>query len=52
MVKKYGNIMTLMNKFAHITNLKLFSKQSFGELTPLRLEIQVKVIFSESQQIT
>jgi hypothetical protein len=28
-----------MNKFAHITNLKLFSKQSFGELTPLRLEI-------------
>ncbi len=38
MVKKYGNIMTLMNKFAHITNLKLFSKQSFGELTPLRLE--------------
>ncbi len=39
MVKKYGNIMTLMNKFAHITNLKLFSKQSFGELTPLRLEL-------------
>jgi adenine-specific DNA-methyltransferase len=32
-----------MNKFAHITNLKLFSKQSFGELTPLRLEFSKRV---------
>jgi len=37
-IKKHRNIMTLMNKLTHITNLKLISKQSFGELTPLRLD--------------
>lgn len=30
--------MTLMCKFTHIPKLTHFSKQSFGELTPERLE--------------
>ena len=30
-------IMTLMNIFTHITNLIIFSKQSFGELTPVEI---------------
>jgi len=28
-----------MNKFTHITNVIIFSKQSFGELTPIEIRI-------------
>jgi len=38
MIQQYRYIMTFMYKFAHKANLKLISKQSFGELTPQRLE--------------
>jgi len=33
-VKKYWYIVTLMDKFTHITKVIIFSKQSFGELNP------------------
>jgi len=38
-VQKYCNIMALMYVFTHKTKLILYSKQSFGELTPERLEM-------------
>ena len=33
-IEKYGNIVTLINIFTHITKVITYPKQSFGELTP------------------
>jgi hypothetical protein len=35
--------MTFMDKITHVTKITNFTKQSFGELTPKRLEISVNI---------
>ena len=36
-VEKYWNIVTFMDIFTHISKVIIFSKQSFGELTPYEI---------------